>query len=126
MEADMTAVEKRKMRRFALQLPLTLTAAAGESLESRATTLDISSHGVCFSCDCEMKPDSDIEFILTLPAEVTMTESIDVHCRGTVVRVGGEGTDGKFAIAVAINSYEFVPADETEFVGYSSVEGSGL
>ena len=126
MEADMTAVEKRKMRRFPLQLPLTVTAAAGRSAETKATTRDISSLGICFYCDLAIKPDSGIEFTLTLPAEVTMTQAINVHCRSTVVRVDGTASDGKFAIAAAINNYEFVSGDETEFVGHSSVEGSGL
>jgi len=48
---DKTAQEKRAIRRFALQLPVTVTAAAGEEVKAEAKTKDVSSHGICFYCD---------------------------------------------------------------------------
>lgn len=108
---DEAAPDKRAIRRFALQLPVTVTAAAGEPLLATAETRDVSSHGICFYCDAAIEPSSAIEFTVTLPAEVTMTEPICVRCSGTVVRV--EATEGKFAVAAEINNYEFV-ADEKE------------
>jgi hypothetical protein len=110
---DMSAQEKRAMRRFALQLPVTVTAASGEQVESTAKTRDVSSHGICFYCDSAMERDSPIEFTLTLPTEITMTEPISVRCQGKVVRVEGNES-GKFAVAAAIESYEFVAHDETQ------------
>jgi hypothetical protein len=106
--------EKRAIRRFALELPVTVTATSGEQVEATAKTRDVSSHGICFYCDSAMEHKSAIEFVLTLPAEITMTEPISVRCRGTVVRVDGSGDGGKFAIAAAIDSYEFVSKDEAE------------
>ncbi len=49
---------------------------------------------------------SAIEFTVTLPTEVTMTEPICVRCSGTVVRV--EESEGRFAVAAEIDNYEFV------------------
>jgi hypothetical protein len=108
---DEAAPDKRAIRRFALQLPVTVTAAAGEPLQATAETRDVSSHGICFYCEAAIERSSAIEFTVTLPTEVTMTEPICVRCSGTVVRV--EETGGKFAVAAEITSYEFV-ADEKQ------------
>jgi PilZ domain len=110
---DVTAQEKRAIRRFALQLPVTVTAASGEQVKATAQTKDVSSHGICFYCDAAMERGSAIEFTVTLPTEVTMTEAINVRCLGTVVRVDGK-TAGKFAVAAVIDSYEFVADDDQQ------------
>ncbi len=110
---DETGIEKRAIRRFALQLPVTLTDASGEELA--ANTKDVSSHGVCFCCDSALEANSEIEFTVTLPAEVTMTEPISVRCHGKVVRVNGDAS-GSFQVAAAIETYEFVADDDTNKV----------
>jgi hypothetical protein len=110
---DKTAQEKRAIRRFALQLPVTVTAAAGEEVKAEAKTKDVSSHGICFYCDSAMEQNSEIEFTVTLPSEVTMTEPINVRCLGKVVRVGGDA-GGAFEVAAAIESYEFVADDDEQ------------
>jgi hypothetical protein len=105
--------EKRAIRRFALQLPVTVTAASGEEVAASAKTKDVSSHGICFYCDSAMEANSEIDFTVTLPSEVTMTEPISVRCHGKVIRVDGNST-GSFQVAAAIETYEFVANDETE------------
>jgi hypothetical protein len=110
---DETAQEKRAIRRFALQLPVTVTAASGEEIKTEAKTKDVSSHGICFYCDSSMEKNSEIEFTVTLPTEVTMTEPISVRCHGKVVRVAGDA-GGAFQVAAAIDSYEFVASDDTQ------------
>jgi hypothetical protein len=112
---DETGHEKRAIQRFSLQLPVTVTTTSGEEVQASAQTKDVSSHGICFVCDSAMDADSEIEFTVTLPAEVTMTEPISVRCHGKVVRVDGE-SGGAFEVAAAIESYEFVADDETQKV----------
>jgi len=107
---EVTAQEKRAIRRFALQLPVMVTGAAGERLLEMAQTKDVSSHGICFQCDAALEQGSAIEFTVTLPTEVTMTEAINVRCVGTVVRVDGDAS-GKFEVAAVIDNYEFVTDD---------------
>jgi PilZ domain-containing protein len=111
---DSRPEEKRAIRRFALQLPVTVTAKSGERLEATAESRDVSSHGICFYCDTALEAESPIEFILTLPAEITMTEPLQVRCSGTVVRVDGRSGEGKFAVAAAISNYEFVADNEMQ------------
>jgi hypothetical protein len=111
---NVASQEKRAIQRFALQLPVTVTGAAGAPVQAEATTRDVSSHGICFYCDSSMERESVIEFTVTLPTEVTMTEPISVRCLGKVVRVEDKKDDGKFAIAAAIESYEFVASDDKQ------------
>ena len=83
---------------------------AAESVkEAKAHTRDVSSRGICFYFDAHITPGSDIEFTLTLPPEITLTESIRVHCKGKVVRVDpANNPGGKLGIAATIQHYEFV------------------
>jgi len=111
---DADGREKRAIRRFPLQLPVTVTANSGALVEAVAESRDVSSHGICFYCDAALERDSAIEFTVTLPTEVTMTEPISVRCNGTVVRVESNDGGGKFAVAAAIDSYEFVASDEKQ------------
>ena len=50
-----------------------------------------------------------IGFTLTLPPEITLTESIRVQCKGRVVRVEDSTAEGKMAVAAVIEEYEFLP-----------------
>ncbi|SRR6266568_4298545 len=104
--------EKRMIQRFALELPVNVTEQAGEEVNATATTRDVSSHGICFYCDTAIERESVIEFTLTLPTEITMTQPMNVRCRGTVVRrEDGSPAGRKYTIAAAIDSYEFVSDD---------------
>jgi PilZ domain len=111
---DAEGQEKRAIRRFALQLPVTVVAESGEAVEATAESRDVSSHGICFYCDTAMEPESAINFTVTLPSEVTMSEPLKVRCSGTVVRVESRKGAGKFAVAAAISNYEFVSNDPTD------------
>jgi hypothetical protein len=111
---DTRPEEKRAIRRFTLQLPVTVTAKSGERVEATAESRDVSSHGICFYCDTALEPELSIDFTLTLPTEVTMTEPLQVRCSGRVVRVEKSGGSGKFAVAAAIDNYEFVADNEMQ------------
>jgi len=100
-----TGADKRTARRFNLQLPVSVKDLQQQELVS---TRDISSRGICFYADKRMEAGSDVEFTLTLPPEITMTEAIQVHCKGKVVRVD-ETEDGRLAIAAQITQYQFMP-----------------
>lgn len=101
--------EKRAARRFALQVPVTVkrndTPDSAESAEIR----DVSARGICFYVDSEMQQGAGIGFTLTLPPEITLTESIRVQCKGHVIRVENSQQKGKLAVAAVIDEYEFLP-----------------
>ena len=99
--------EQRSTRRFSLRLPVTVKFGDGGT-EKTAQTRDVSARGICFYLDSSVSEGSEIEFTLTLPPEITLTESIRVHCKGKVVRVEPQEPGGKVGIAAVIESYEFL------------------
>ena len=100
--------EKRATRRFALRLPVSVNYRHDGLEERGAQTRDVSARGICFYLDSAIEAGSAIEFTLTLPPEITLTESIHVRCKGRVVRVDNGTQDGKMAVAAVIDEYEFL------------------
>jgi hypothetical protein len=101
--------EKRAARRFALRIPVAV--ARGEGLEHNepAQLRDVSARGISLYLDSVIENGSPLSFTLTLPPEITLTESIRVQCKGRIVRVENQGSNGKMAVAAVIEEYEFVP-----------------
>jgi len=101
--------EKRAARRFALRVPVTVEHGENASAHEVAQIRDVSARGICFYLDSVVEQGSPIGFTLTLPPEITLTESIRVQCKGRVVRVENGKDDGKLAVAAVIEEYEFLP-----------------
>src|ERR1700722_7735490 len=99
--------DKRATRRFALRLPVTVRFGGSEQGQS-AQTRDVSARGICFYVDSAIQAGSPIDFTLTLPPEITLTESIRVRCKGRVVRIEGGSPAAKMAVAAVIDEYEFL------------------
>ncbi|HVR26230.1 MAG TPA: PilZ domain-containing protein [Candidatus Polarisedimenticolia bacterium] len=104
-----TQQEKRSARRFALRIPVSV--ARGEKMEQSepAQLRDVSARGICLYLDSPIEQGSPIGFTLTLPPEITLTESIRVQCKGRVVRIDGAANNGKLTVAAVIEEYEFIP-----------------
>ena len=98
--------EMRATRRFALRLPVAVKFTNGAAQEQDAQTKDVSARGVYFFVDSDLAEGSDVEFTLTLPPEITLTESIRVRCKGRVVRVDESGP--RVGVAAVIEQYEFL------------------
>ena len=73
--------DRRATRRFALRLPVNVRYGANGD-EETGQTRDVSVRGICFYIDTAIQAGSPIEFTLTLPPEITLTESIRVRCKG--------------------------------------------
>src|SRR3954469_6335821 len=83
IESAQSARDQRSMRRFSMQLPVQVTAQeAGQ--EVLAITKDVSARGVYIYVNSDLAEETPIEFTLTLPPEITMTQSIRVRCKGKV------------------------------------------
>jgi hypothetical protein len=108
MDTEVQQSEKRATRRFALRLPVSVNYAGESIVPLTAQTRDVSARGICFYLDAPMSTGSAIEFTLTLPPEITLTESIRVRCKGKVVRVDDGLVDAKVPIAAVIDEYEFL------------------
>ena len=99
--------EQRATRRFSLRLPVSVKFTESGP-EKNAQTRDVSARGICFYLDQPLSEGSEIEFTLTLPPEITLTDSIRVHCKGKVVRVEPDQASGRVGVAAIIERYEFL------------------
>lgn len=98
--------EKRSTRRFLLELPISITFAGNADGELTAQTRDVSSRGVFMYVNSEFAEGVTVEFVMTLPQEVTLAEAIRVRCTGRVLRV--ENRDHRQGVAVTIDNYDFI------------------
>lgn len=101
--------EKRAARRFALRVPVSVDHGDNSTAKESAQLRDVSARGICFYLESAIEQGSPIGFTLTLPPEITLTESIRVQCKGHVVRVEDGREDGRLAVAAVIEEYEFLP-----------------
>ena len=101
--------EKRAARRFALRIPVSVARGENANYGESAEIRDVSARGISLFLDSPIEQGSPIGFTLTLPPEITLTESIRVQCKGRVVRIEDESTGGKMAVAAVIEEYEFLP-----------------
>lgn len=98
--------EKRSTQRFLLELPITITYAGSAMAELTAQSRDVSSRGVFMYVDSEFTDGATVEFVMTLPHEVTLADPIRVRCTGHVLRI--ENRDHRQGVAVSIENYDFI------------------
>ncbi|SRR6266849_5710436 len=103
-----TGAERREARRFNMTLPLRILQSNGGGAEFRTQTRDVSYRGLYFMADARLDVGSEIEFIITLPEQVTQSGDVNIRCRGSIVRV--ETTGERMGVAAKINRYEFLSA----------------
>jgi hypothetical protein len=106
MESD---VERRAARRFSMNLPMKVRFSADTGiLEKKGETRDVSFRGLYFTMEAIVETGSPIEFVLTLPQQITLAGDVHIRCYARVLRVDQQkGTPG---IAARIERYEFLPA----------------
>jgi PilZ domain len=101
--------ERREARRFTMSLPMRVLPREARGRELDAHTRDVSYRGLYFLADANFDVGSEIEFVITLPQQVTQSGDVNIRCLGEVVRI--EPTEnGKVGIAAKIARYEFMPA----------------
>jgi hypothetical protein len=102
-------VERRAARRFSMMLPVKVRFPDGASVaEKEGRTRDVSYRGLYFLTDAAPEAGSSIEFVLTLPQQITLAGDVHIRCYGRVLRV--EGENGHRGVAARIDRHEFLPA----------------
>jgi len=107
--------DRRIARRYELNLPVVVRAVAErKAADSRnGKTRDISTRGVYFLVDQQLEPGSTLDFMLTLPAEITQGTEVFIHAQGKVVRVERKAGDEEERVGVAavIEKYDIIRAE---------------
>jgi hypothetical protein len=102
-------VERRAARRFSMSLPMKVRFSAGDGVtEKQGETRDVSFRGLYFVIEASVETGSSIEFVLTLPQQITLAGDVLVRCYARVLRV--EPHEGRRGVAARIERYEFLPA----------------
>ena len=102
-------IERRAARRFTMMLPVRLRYPDGAGvIEKDGETRDVSYRGLFFFTRAEPIPGSSIEFVLTLPQQITLAGDVRIRCYGRVLRV--ESHEGRSGVAARIDRHEFLPA----------------
>jgi PilZ domain len=100
--------ERRAAQRFDYQLPISIKVVGIEG-EVHGCTQDLSARGAFFYTEAPISEGSELELTLLMPAEITLTASMPVRCRGKVLRVARQGGSTKIGVAVQLAGYEFLP-----------------
>ena len=103
--------ERRTARRYDLSLPVSIRLPiTREPRSHKGQTRDISTRGVYFMMQNELAPGTELDFTLTLPAEITRGTEVFVRAHGRVVRVDKRTDDAHESIGVAavIERYDII------------------
>src|SRR3954453_14836990 len=97
--------------RFPLHLQVRYRQADDDASWRPGVTENISHSGALVRVEDPLQVDTPVEVRLVLPTALAKGERAEGACRGRVVRtVPPEGHDDRPGIAVAIETYDFLPA----------------
>jgi len=103
--------ERRMARRYDLSLPVSVRLPLNREPRSHSGhTRDISTRGVYFMMQDDLIPGTEVDFTLTLPAEITRGTEVFVRAHGRVIRVDKRQDDDHETIGVAavIERYDII------------------
>ena len=113
---DLNRLERRGAQRFEVHLPL---AVHFEGRTMPAFTQDLSGRGIFFYAEAALPEGAVVELTFTMPSEITLGENMPVRCRGRVLRAAPPQGGQRNGIAVQLDSYEYLTADESMFISQS-------
>lgn len=103
------SIERRATRRFTMMLPVKVRLPEnGDGMERSGETRDVSYRGLYFLTEASVTPGASIEFVLTLPQQITLAGDVHIRCYAHVLRV--EPRNARSGVAARIDRYEFLPA----------------
>ena len=98
-------------RRYDLSLPVMVRIPAqGFAGTQSGRTRDISTKGLYFVIDQDVRAGSNLDIMLTLPKEMTNGEEVLVKASGKIVRVESRMEDGneRLGVAAVIERYDIM------------------
>lgn len=103
--------ERRMSRRYDLSLPVSVRLPVNREPGSLSgQTRDISTRGVYFTMHKDLPPGTEVDFTLTLPAEITRGTEVFVRAHGRVIRVDKRRDEDHETVGVAavIERYDII------------------
>ena len=86
--SEMSEMEKRRWERYLLELPVYVAwkDPSGNAEEMLGTTKDISSSGMCVTCDSPIEEGAEVDVKIDLPIVLEGMTGSRMSAQGTVVR----------------------------------------
>ncbi len=109
MSTDPNRLERRGAQRFEAHQPL---AIHFEGRTVQGFIQDLSGRGMFFYAEAALPQGSVVELTFTMPSEITLAEDMPVRCRGRVLRASASQAGQRTGIAVQLDSYQYLPANE--------------
>ena len=108
--------ERRDHARFPMQLEVVLRCPALHGDWIVARTHNVSASGACLESPVSLPCNSALEYVVTLPSELTRANSpLRVRFYGSVIRVGHPGNE-VFNVAVRNTNYRYLSREESEAI----------
>jgi hypothetical protein len=108
MDTVQGQLERRVAQRFEFQLPVSVHVVGNER-QGSGFTQNLSASGALVYTDLSLAETDAIELTLIMPSEITLGENMRVRCLGRVLRVHSSSRDAKYATAIHLEKYEFLP-----------------
>jgi hypothetical protein len=105
MTTSQVRIERRAAQRFDFHRSVSVRRGSEEGL---AFTQDMSARGMFLYTDMVLHAGDDLELVLDLPSEITLSSDTRVRCQVRVLRVLPAATSHKSGVAVLVRNYEFL------------------
>ena len=102
-------MDQRRTQRYKLQLPLHIFRVGDEHVYRIEKTRDISSGGVCFLSASEIVVGERLDYMITLSGS---NPPVRIRCLGKVLRSQKPEQNSGYEVAVTMERYCFVKAEE--------------
>lgn len=124
MSANPNRLERRGAQRFEVHQPL---AVHFEGRTVPGFTQDLSGRGIFFYAEAPLPEGAVVELTFTMPSEITLAENMPVRGRGRVLRACASAGGQQSGIAVQLDSYQYLGADEpsAQYVRVSGASATG-
>jgi hypothetical protein len=105
MATSQVRIERRAAQRFDFHRSVSIRRGSEEGL---AFTQDLSARGMFLYTDMVLQAGDDLEVVLNMPSEITLSVDTRVRCQVRVLRVTPAAASQKSGVAVLVRNYEFL------------------
>jgi len=125
MSTDPNRLERRGAQRFDVHQPLAIHFN-GKTVPGFIQNL--SGRGIFFYAETALPEGAVVELTFTMPSEITLGEDMPVRCRGRVLRAAPSAAGQRSGIAVQLESYQYLPCNESipQFVRAAAASAVGM
>lgn len=105
MATSQVRIERRAAQRFDFHRSVSIRRGFEEG---QAFTQDLSARGMFLYTDMVLNAGDDLEVVLDMPSEITLSAETQVRCQVQVLRVSPAAASRKSGVALLIRNYEFL------------------